>query len=150
MKLIDAVDESISVAAQNLKALRGTGYASFSGPPHRFSCIYEVFLWYRRREDGNWKEKCWVEALNSQRGNERWWVVTIHPSTKNVLPLRWPSTSCPRAPSQLSVIRSPGLRTLDSPGPHQAALPNLRAVTLGSLNLLSSSAGPPTRSRRKA
>lgn len=75
--------------------------ASFSGLQHRFPCICEVFLWYKRREEGNWKEKCQVKPLNSQRGNERWWVVTIHPSTKNVLPLRWPSIACSWAPSQL-------------------------------------------------
>lgn len=34
------------------------------------------------------KRKMWVELLKSQRGNEKWWVVTIHPSTKNALPLQ--------------------------------------------------------------
>lgn len=122
----------------------------FSERRHRFSCFWEVFLWYTRQEEGNWKRKMWVEPLNSQRGNERWWVVTIHPSTKNALPLQWPSTSCPRAFSQLSLPRGPGLRTFGGSRTPPSCPPQMENCHRGLPQPLSPSAGPLTRIHRRA
>lgn len=124
--------------------------ASFSGLQHRFTCICEVFLWYKRREEGNWKEKCQVKPPNSQRGNERWWVVTIHPSTKNVLPLRWPSIACSWAPSQLSLPQGSGLRTFFGvSGTPSSSPPQSETCHPGLPQPLSPTAGPLTRIHRK-
>lgn len=50
-----------------------------SGLHHQFSCICQVLLWYRRRQESIWKEKC--ESSSSSRNgamrNDGWWQYTL-------------------------------------------------------------------------
>lgn len=114
--------------------VRGHVLLVFSGLRHRFSCFCEVFLWYTRQEEGNWKEKCESSpsTLNGAMRDDGWWQYTLQRK------MRFLSNGPPplvQGPSHSCLYHgAPPWEPLEAPGPHQAALLKWRAVTVGCLN----------------
>lgn len=113
--------------------LYGSGHVLLvlSGLQHSFSCFCEVFLWYTRREEK--KNVSWAPQLST--GQWEMMGGDNTPFNEKCASSPQPSTSCPRAFSQLSVAWALVWGLSEAPGPHQAALPNRKAVTWSCLNL---------------